>query len=223
MKFMNFLRGNVVGGAVINSSCITINGKSVSSQKTEQVSKVLSGLAPFEKLEVTGPFNVEWSGAVDTEVVLHAEEHVLDLMEVHSRGGVLVVSAKSGSFACNVMPTVVVRSPQVTSARVKGSGDISLQGLKQARFTAEVVGSGDIQAVGTVDALEVQVQGSGDFKGRKLQAATATLAVMGSGDIDVSVLGDVYARVMGSGDITVYGCRGQRNASVMGSGDISFE
>lgn len=113
--------------------------------------------------------------------------------------------------------------PEAPAVKLTGSGDVFLYGLKQSALAVTIQGSGDVEATGRVDNLEVDVAGSGDVEADELQAITADLSIAGSGDIEAHVTGAVKARISGSGDIVIHGNPSGRDLRVSGSGDIKFK
>lgn len=117
---------------------------------------------------------------------------------------------------------VGVGLPEAPTIRIKGSGDVTLLDIRQARLELEIQGSGDITAYGEVSSLVVEIEGSGDADVGELVADRASLSIAGSGDVEAFVRSEVRARVAGSGDIVVRGNPPHRDHSVAGSGKIKF-
>lgn len=98
-------------------------------------------------------------------------------------------------------------------ANLTGSGGIMLGQVHGDQLTAQVRGSGDIEAAGAVQTLNANVQGSGDIHVSQLSAQSADLSVNGSGDISALVKQSLVANGNGSGRITVHGNPRQRTVS----------
>lgn len=118
---------------------------------------------------------------------------------------------------------VAVGLPEIAEVKIKGSGNITLMDLKQARIELEIEGSGDIFAFGQVGSLDVSIAGSGDVDSSDLIAKRGHLSIAGSGDIRAYVSDDVTAQVAGSGDIVVLGNPPQRSKQIAGSGTVKFK
>ena len=184
-----------------------------------------SGNKASEERSVGDFHAVASKGSVDvvftpgaTSLRLEGDDNILELITTEVRDGVLVISSK-GSFSTRTGLTAYVSAPTLDGVSIKGSGDVSGEGLRGESLEVAVYGSGDITLSGDVQRLEVSVKGSGDVDLRKLKASEAKVSVMGSGDVDVHVTGELDASVMGSGDITYSGGPVVKQ-SVMGSGDI---
>lgn len=132
------------------------------------------------------------------------------------RGGTTVTTAST-------KVVVGIALPEAPSFQLRGSADLVLQDLKQRNLDLSIRGSGDIEAFGTVDILNVEIAGSCDVDVSELVARSASLSIAGSGDIEAYVTQQVHARIAGSGDIKVRGNPPIRDHSVAGSGKIKFK
>ncbi len=198
---------------------------------------------PIEKIVVKGAIDVVFRrNATPTLVVAGEKSKQIASVTTEFRDGKLVIERKGssisvgrfsiGSIVINGVniggwdnaPKVVVgiALPQAPAIKVKGSGDVTLHDLLQDNLELQVVGSGDISASGQVRNFSATVAGSGDVDAKHLVAEFADLSIAGSGDIDAFVRSRVKARVVGSGDIVVFGRPKERDHSVAGSGDIEF-
>lgn len=138
-------------------------------------------------------------------------------------GNVGTVLVGGGLVSLGKRVTVEIALPNLPAACIKGSGDLSLDGLLQDEIDLKIIGSGCISATGEVMRLKAAISGSGDVKAKELMASIAELRVSGSGDIKAKATQALVARVSGSGDIKVWGNPAQRDTRVSGSGDIKFK
>jgi hypothetical protein len=214
------VQGSIHTSTSFGSGAVASGGPH-SSNETQQEVPVQG---TFSSLMVCASVDVEWTQAAETRVIIHAEEHVLPLLDVAVRDRTLWVGVKPNtSFRTSKPLRVLASSPDVGSVSLMGSGDVTLSGVESTGLVLQMTGSGDVQASGKTGHLEVFIMGSGDFDGSVLAAQNATLRVQGSGDIQVTVANDVRATIMGSGDIRVRGAAaGRRETQVMGTGEIKF-
>lgn len=127
-----------------------------------------------------------------------------------------------GMVMCGQHVTVEISLPELQSACIEGSGDLSLEDVSQDDIELEINGSGTVIVAGKVKRLNVEISGSGDVKAKDLITEIADLRVAGSGDIKAHVTQSLTARIAGSGDIKIWGNPAQRDTRVSGSGDIRF-
>lgn len=97
-----------------------------------------------------------------------------------------------------------------------------MHGLSGGDFSAEILGSGDLEASGEAGELMLLIEGSGDAQLQNLKAQTARVRVDGSGGAHLDVARKLDATVDGSGSIRY---RGQPALSrrVHGTGEIEGE
>lgn len=116
--------------------------------------------------------------------------------------------------------TLVVRARSLESARVDGSGDLTIAQVRGERLAVEVNGSGDLRAAGRVVALDAEVDGSGDLDLGDLAADSASVDVSGSGDADVAARHRLDVVLHGSGNVN-YSGDPLLTEDVDGSGSVS--
>jgi hypothetical protein len=154
-----------------------------------------SGSGRLVVTELNGaPLTVSKSGSGSTD--LSGRVSTLDMQ-----------SSGSGSINASALHS------GTTNLSLSGSGRIALGQVNADSLTANVHGSGEVQASGRVRSLNARVHGSGGANLTGLNSDQADLITNGSGDISANVKQSVVAHSNGSGRITVYGNPLQRNTS----------
>jgi len=103
---------------------------------------------------------------------------------------------------------------------LSGSGNIELMNeCRLKKLEAQISGSGNMNAAGTVEDLYTKISGSGNITFAKLKAKTGNCSISGSGNMYVFVENKLDAYLSGSGDI-VYSGSPSLNSHVSGSGHI---
>lgn len=118
---------------------------------------------------------------------------------------------------------IAIVAPSIGAISIKGSANFYLFDLVQEELSLAVKGSGDIEAAGQVQQLEIAISGSSDVDTSELCAQHADITVSGSGDVRAHVIKTVRARVSGSGSVRISGNPPQRDQRVSGSGDVRFK
>lgn len=108
------------------------------------------------------------------------------------------------------------------SITIAGSGLIETTDIAVKRLNVSIAGSGTYRARGSARKLRVTLAGSGDADMAELKASDAKVSIIGSGDSIFASDGDVDARIMGSGNVTVRGGARCKVKSV-GSGTLICE
>ncbi|MES2296822.1 MAG: head GIN domain-containing protein [Pseudomonadota bacterium] len=198
-----------------------------------------ANLLPYIHTEARGNTMRIWvEGSVNSANDLHVSYTLPQLTRIQANGsGRLVVSdlngaplnvVKSGSNTMHLSGRVASLDMQLSGSgnvnattlqtgnanvNLTGSGRLSLGQVHGDALTANVHGSGELQASGTVQSVNAQVYGSGGANLLGLASLQADLSTYGSGDISASVKQALVAQSNGSGRITVYGNPAQRTIS----------
>lgn len=105
---------------------------------------------------------------------------------------------------------------------IAGSGDLSVLDIDIATLDVTIAGSGHFSAGGKVGELELSVAGSGSADMGGLLVEQASIDIAGSGNSVLACDGEVDAKILGSGNVTVRGSARCRVHS-MGSGCLVCE
>ena len=179
-------------------------------------------ISQFDKIEVTGPFDVYITKADTFGLRIDAEENLIPEVDTRITGQKLIIETERGLCLRNNLPiNIYVSTNNLKEARLTGSGliqidsvkyeyftakntgsgDIEIDYLQTNKFTAKLTGSGEIEASGTATESEIEVLGSGNVRTINLLQNSCEALITGSGDTYVYVSGKLKATITGSGDI----------------------
>ncbi len=214
---------SVVGALVVTLS-------TVSCDEDDLVDVRGSGHVITETREVSGFDEVVLSGfgkvVVDVtgseSLTIEAEDNVMPLLTSRVVSGRLELGAEQNRFQ-RLSPTrdVLFRitATELVGVAVRGSGDVTVSGLRTDSFSVSISGSGNVAPVGTCDVLGVEISGSGDFDGRDLTARAGSVSVAGSGNAVVHATAELNVSVSGSGNVEYIGSPSLEQ-SISGSGEV---
>jgi hypothetical protein len=168
------------------------------------------------------------------------DSNLQDLVETRVSGDTLYLDLKDEVDDIVDGPHVLVTLPELTAAKVAGSGsmtleldeptlplDLFLSGSGSMRFDGKAAavgaylsGSGDLRVAGATSEVEMVLSGSGSIRGQHLDAESAAIELSGSGDVSATVRDSVSVSLSGSGQINLYGGATVDHYLDTGSGDI---
>jgi Putative auto-transporter adhesin, head GIN domain len=207
------------------------------------VSKIIT-TEGYEKIKVSGFFDVELIAGEEGQITIKGEENLLDFIEIKVTGNELKIGTEKGkrlstSKGNSVFITVPFKTLNEVSlagsgdintknkitanqftTSLSGSGDIKLE-LEATDVTAKLTGSGDIVLKGKSENFHCQIVGSGDLTASELVSSNVDSTITGSGDCKVYCSDFLEARVTGSGDLNYLGDPKKKETKVTGSGSIS--
>jgi hypothetical protein len=147
------------------------------------------------------------------------DDNLLDNVTTSVHGHTLEISSHK-SFSTDNDCVVEIWIPALESIECNGSGEIEVRGLNGDNFTYELNGSGDFNAYGKVDQLDISVNGSGNVDTRRLVAQEARVEISGSGEVKVNAKKALDVDISGSGSLEYVGSPEHISQSITGSGSI---
>ena len=187
-------------------------------------------VAGFQKIQVSGPFEVQVRTGAAPGVSAKGPQNILDKMLVEVRGDTLVIKPRheNGGFHWNwgrhETINVSVTTQELRAAQIEGSGGVRVDQIKGQSFDGAIAGSGDL-SVASLEAQSVNlsVGGSGSMKADSGRAQSIALNIQGSGDIDTSGVSaeTASASIGGSGNISAKATR-TASVNIAGSGNVEI-
>lgn len=104
---------------------------------------------------------------------------------------------------------------------ILGSGQVTMDNLDQRRLELHVAGSGNVDAKGTVDHLNLTLAGSANARMQNLAVRELKVVIAGSGNVDATAKDEADIKISGSGDVRLYGKPARLKSHIAGSGRIS--
>lgn len=182
-------------------------------------------VSSFEKVKSSGAFEVHITSGNEYDVVVSADENLLQYIETYVSGKTLHLNVKGLRSLDNKLPMeIFITSPVLEGVKLSGSGsittdyyvsddvDITLSGSGSitTAFNADEVdvllsGSGRIKLSGNTNRAEFTISGSGNIQASDLEISDCRTVTSGSGDMWVSVDQYLHSRISGSGSVFFYG------------------
>jgi hypothetical protein len=163
-------------------------------------------------VKVTGPKRLVDRVTMENGRIALRDEDGAGSITIHGRG----FHARHDSDQLSVE----IVAPGVRSFTLNGSGDLYLKAYDQADLVLEVNGSGNVDAQGKTNKVDLRVSGSGEADLRGLDTGDAKIALAGSGEAHVAPHGATQVDVAGSGDVYLTSKPSVLSSNVAGSGEV---
>lgn len=217
---------NIGGGKSIN----IVNGKIVSSSGSDVIKgnrEVKTLNLPlkesFSRIMLKSPVNVLFKKGDNKNIKITGESNIINLFKFNVENDCLIIEDLDVSYSSHEKIQIEITSDKLEEINLIGSGDFAFYNMKQPKFRAILRGSGDIILSGWVDSFIAELKGSGDISSKDLISNDLNVSVHGSGDITATALDHSRSKIIGSGDIVIYGSRKNADVHISGSGDIEFK
>lgn len=187
-------------------------------------------ITDFDKIRVVGAARVIIETGRATTVRASGEREALDLLLIESLDRTLTIQPRGGyvtspSQASFKPPTIYITLPLLSSAKLNGSGAISIASLRGIQADVSLTGSGQISVArvmvdnlnarlsgsgtltlaGKALKVDANVKGSGSVAASSLDVADLKLTAASSGTTAMSATRAVMVTSTGSGTITIAG------------------
>jgi hypothetical protein len=185
-------------------------------------------ITDFDKIRVVGASRVIIETGRATTVRAVAERDALDLLSVESLDRTLTIQPIGGTVAIDARAlakqvTIYITTPSLSTAKLNGSGAISIATLRGIQADVSLTGSGQISIAKVMaDSLNARLSGSGTLTlaGKALKVDAN---IKGSGSIAASSLNVADLKLMAASSGTI-GMSASRTAMVTatGSGTVAI-
>lgn len=231
--------GVLATAALVSLSACSLTGVNGSGTVVEATPQVDS----FEAIDVDSAFAVTLRVADDTDVVVRADDNVIDAVVVDVDDGVLGIRVdrpvRDATLEADVsVPADAVQSIDVAGASTLTSTDtmspstleISVDGAGRAfvvvdtgTLTVSADGAGVVNASGEADGVVVDANGASSVQLPQLRAGDADVSVDGASRVDVNVEGELTAQAAGASTITYTGDPASVDQDASGASTIRAE
>ena len=196
-------------------------------------------LDKFEAIKLTSSADVYLTQGNRQEVVVEAQQNIIDLMKKEVRGGAWKIG-----FEKNISKTkpikIYITISNLTKISVSGSGNVKTEGaftglgkvgihlsgsgdvkanLTASSIDTHISGSGNVALRGSAKNHDIHISGSGDVASYDFRTDGCEIHISGSGECKVNVQDDLDIHISGSGDVYYKGDPNVRS-KVRGSGDV---
>lgn len=195
----------------------------------------------FNDVSVAGHFKVILQEGHEGDLVISAEENLMEYIITEVKGGSLKIGTKKGySVRSSKKIEITVDYQEINGAYLSGSGqliannrikakdfDMAVSGsgsinleLEANDVDAKISGSGSVKLEGYSDEMECSISGSGNINGYEMKVNKVTARISGSGSAKFHVNDEIHATTSGSGNVRYVGNPKIIKAKSSGSGSV---
>ena len=193
----------------------------------------------FNELSLEGNYEATLILADEPRVVIEADDNLLQHVEVSNSGGKLSIITEDDLVTDDPIKVTVyykdldyivcggaavVRNEGLLSSHylqidMKGAGVFDLD-IETREVAVEIAGAGMVELKGSTNLIKCSIAGAGNLAAYDLFSQDADIRLSGVGGAQVTVEGNLDARVSGLGSISYRGHPEKVNSQVSGLGTI---
>ncbi|MEM9887386.1 MAG: head GIN domain-containing protein [Bacteroidota bacterium] len=219
--------------------CQTILQAQWGTRGNGNVKKETRNVASFDEISVEDGLNVYIRMGSRQEVIVEADENILDLIETEVSGDrmrayvsksvrnakemniyvtVTALEALSSSGGSDVFSKGTIKLDELY-IKSSGGSDISLN-LDVDYLKCETSGGSDAKLIGAAKKIELSCSGGSDFEGKELIVQKAKVRTSGGSDSYIHVQDELDIQASGASDVYLFGNPKIVNKRVSGASDF---
>jgi len=169
-----------------------------------------------DEVQIEIPATVHYKRGEGDKLVVQGDAALLPLVEIGNKGRI--------RFNCRVRHrgdlTVTLPGRDFRAYSVKGSGDVTLEGIDQDQLELNVAGHSNVTASGKAEKLEFNLAGAGDAHLGGLEVSRAEINVAGHGDTEINARDRLEVNIAGHGNVKLVTEPHHIETSIFGAGEI---
>jgi hypothetical protein len=159
---------------------------------------------PFARVELAGENTVVIQVGAPRSVAVTGDDNLVGRVTTVVRADRLVID-DTGSFTTEAPMHVAVSVPSLDGVELSGAGTVTVEGVTNVDFSAQLSGDGTLQASGIVQRVTAVLAGTGTLDLPDLLATDGTAQLQGTGTIRVHATSALDATLTGTGTILYRG------------------
>jgi len=177
-------------------------------------------VADFEKLDVSGVFEVEISRGDTYSVEVIADDNLMPFIRTELDGETLSIYTDS-KISKNSQLRVVITAPNIREVKATGVSKIMLKDVKNDALALDASGASKITVSGSTSSLTVETSGASKVLSSGLISKEAVVEASGASSADINVSESLNAQASGASHIRYVGSPGTLDVDRSGAATIS--
>ncbi|KXK01564.1 MAG: hypothetical protein UZ17_ACD001001790 [Acidobacteria bacterium OLB17] len=177
-------------------------------------------VADFDRLEVSGVFDVEVTRGDAYSVEVTADDNILPLIRTEVDDRTLSIFADAKISKSSKL-RVVITAPNIEYAETSGVSKLVLNDVSNESLSLRASGASSITASGTTGSLSVDISGASKAESSKLSAKRATVETSGASNACINATDALDAHASGASHIKYIGSPGSLEMDRSGAATIS--
>jgi len=177
-------------------------------------------LADFDRLDVSGVFDVEVSRGDTYSVEVIADDNLMPLIRTEVDGDTLSIYAESKISKSSQLRVVII-APNIRDVKTSGVSKVVLKDVSNDALALDASGASKITASGSTASLTVDLSGASKLFSSDLTSKEVLVETSGASNADINVREALNAHASGASHIRYVGSPGTLDVDRSGAATIS--
>ncbi|MBA3632006.1 MAG: DUF2807 domain-containing protein [Acidobacteria bacterium] len=185
-------------GLVSAIGCNYVNLGSV--QGSGNITGEKRNISGFSKIDAGGAVNVEVTAQKDFDVVVEADDNLLQYVKTEVSGDTLKIFSE-GRISPKTKINVKISMPELTDLDISGASNAVVANVRTDSLQLEASGASKIKIDGVVKSVRADASGASTIDAESLQTENADVDSSGASSITVSPSNDLNADATGASSV----------------------
>ena len=169
-----------------------------------------------DEVTINVPATVTYRPGTGMTLIARGSPEALNHLRV--RGGRIEFDCRGLFFGGDL--DLILPGRPLNDFTLNGSGRLVLENINVPELDVAIRGSGEVEATGTAQDVELSIAGSGEAHLGGLAVKTMEVRIAGSGDAEIAPEDEADIRIAGSGEIRLLTQPRSLETRIAGSGEI---
>jgi len=211
----------------IASGRVAVSNADVQPIEPGERYSIASDLANFDKIDISGSWEVELIQGDSWNVDLSSAEESSGRIEVSVSNGTLNLSQRSSFnlWGSGSDPVATVQMPNLSELDIAGASEVEIVGFEGEELDVDVAGAIEITAKESrYTNLMIDGAGAVDVEFKGLIATNAQIDMSGASDMTLTMDGgELTGDISGAGSVDYYGSVSKQSIDISGAGSIEHQ
>jgi hypothetical protein len=160
----------------------------------------------FSKIDAGSGFNVEISNSSSYNVIVTADDNVMDHIEVSKSGDTLKVGVKWGSSLTSVTLKIKITMPEIERIELSGGCQGEIEGFTSTNpFSVDLSGGSQLTGEGSAGDLTIDLSGGSQLHFADYSVQDGNIELSGGSQATINLDGTLNADLSGGSILHYYG------------------
>ncbi len=177
-------------------------------------------ISQFNKIDVSGIFDVDIKVGKSVSLVISAEDNLLKYIKTKVRNNTLIISSKENLHPRDDL-VLKITTPKLNEIDCSGANDLNIDSVKTDKFLMDLSGAGSIEINGKAKKFFIDISGAADLDASEFFVEDVKIDISGAASADIYASKSLDAEVSGASSIKLYGNAEDVRTDISGIGSFS--
>ncbi|MBK7979712.1 MAG: DUF2807 domain-containing protein [Ignavibacteriae bacterium] len=176
-------------------------------------------LGSFEKIDVSGNFDVIVESSNNQDVDVISETNLIDHIKTVVKKNTLFIYSQE-----NLRPTkemlISIKLPKLVGINCSGANNVTAKDIQSKDFNIDLSGAGSVKIDGKSINTFIDLSGAADLIAKDFISENVNVDISGAANAQVYAVNSIKADISGAGNVELYGEPSNVSTDISGVGSL---